>query len=79
MKVCKCGRQIRVIDGHCAICAAQEAVATADAYLNNVALPSYLEVVGALSRLVLKLNDDGNASEALDEAQDVVAQLRGRL
>jgi hypothetical protein len=57
---------------------AREAIATADAHLTNVGLPGYLEVVGALQRLVLSLPTDCQ-TEAREEAQGVLAQLRGRL
>lgn len=57
----------------------RERVAQADAYLNDVDLPGYLEVVGALQRLVLDPRLEGYHSDALDEAEQVLAQLRGRL
>lgn len=59
-----------------------ERIAQADSYLHDVALPGYLEVVGALQRMLLSVDTAGCrevSPEALNEAQGVLAQLRGRL
>jgi hypothetical protein len=57
----------------------RERIAQADSYLNDVALPSYLEVVHALQRLVLDPRLEGYHSDAYDEAERVLGELRGVL
>lgn len=75
---CPCARYART----CESCRAKECARTsinhADRYLLADGLPGYLEVVGALQRLVLSLPAECQ-TEAREEAQGVLAQLRGRL
>jgi len=58
---------------------ALEQIAQADVCLNHVDLPGYLEVAGALSRMVLDFADF-RACDALSEAREVLRRLvRGSL
>ena len=58
---------------------ALERIAQADSYLNDVDLPGYLEVAGALSRMVLDFADL-RPCDAVSEAREVLRRLvRGSL
>jgi len=60
-----------------------ERVNQADAYLNDVDLPGYLETVGALSRLYAAMlttpYGGRDTPGALEEARDLLKRLEGRL
>jgi hypothetical protein len=52
----------------------RERIENADSYLHGVGLPGYLEVAGALSRMVLSFGDM-TADGAVIEAREVLKRL----
>lgn len=57
----------------------RERIAQADSYLNDVSLPSYLEVARALHQLTQDPRLEGYETDAYSEAERVLEQLGGLL